>query len=469
MVFLICSLIITDLSVSRICINHTFENGRSVFILFGFEFGLLVINIFNISFRYIIQWIDANMANGLNCKGISLMLCDLLSDALKFITYSFFFCLVFVYYGLPIHIIREVWVSFLAFQSRLVSFLKYIQLNSNLDQRFDDATIEEMESAGACLICREVMTSAKKLPCNHVFHLHCLRDMLQHQHSCPLCRSDIPLNSTRSRAAVAAEVRAEHANDLNEPMPNADMDLQQAAGGDASHAVPGDVTRSASDSGLPASTTKPKKASTIQPEFPCFFKIKSKQACPVYSSPILSSFSPRNLNLGVVIFALERLVTEDGTTWLHMPDGWILERRGEGLTFDAEVFVESFQHIKSSMPLHRGSSTSSKLCAAHRRLLPGSARQSVQGDELHRGKRHLKTRQGSTGDPLLFSSTMYTSSANASSSDSLLRKLAVLEDELSAMNFQLQLFLRQMASTQELVGELRQGNDLKPRQGIEWI
>lgn len=61
---LICVLVVTDVCVARLCINHTFENGRSVFILFGFEFGLLVINIFNILFRYIVQCVDASMADG---------------------------------------------------------------------------------------------------------------------------------------------------------------------------------------------------------------------------------------------------------------------------------------------------------------------------------------------------------------------------------------------------------------------
>ena len=48
-----------------------------------------------------------------------------------------------------------------------------------MDQRFPDATPEDLErSDNICIICREEMTDAsrnKKLACNHVFHLHCLR------------------------------------------------------------------------------------------------------------------------------------------------------------------------------------------------------------------------------------------------------------------------------------------------------
>ena len=56
---------------SRYCVNYTFDEGRSVFILFGFEFGLLVIDIFNLMFRYIINCTDTYLENGLHNKGIA--------------------------------------------------------------------------------------------------------------------------------------------------------------------------------------------------------------------------------------------------------------------------------------------------------------------------------------------------------------------------------------------------------------
>ena len=53
------------------------------------------------------------------------------------------------------------------------------RVTANMDQRFPDATPEDLErSDNICIICREEMTDAsrnKKLACNHVFHLHCLR------------------------------------------------------------------------------------------------------------------------------------------------------------------------------------------------------------------------------------------------------------------------------------------------------
>ena len=43
-----------------------------------------------------------------------------------------------------------------------------------------------------CIICREEMVSqCKKLPCNHIFHTHCLHSWFQRQQSCPTCRMDV--------------------------------------------------------------------------------------------------------------------------------------------------------------------------------------------------------------------------------------------------------------------------------------
>jgi E3 ubiquitin-protein ligase synoviolin len=182
-----------DISVAYYCIKYTITNGKSVLILFGFEFGVLVISVMNLFARYILHLIDIRFTNGLVSKGLYVMLVDLICDALRFLTYVAFFCLVFVYYGLPIHIIREVWVSFYTFQKHAYSFYKYVKLTNNLEQRFENATEEELHSAGDCLICRENMEEGKKLPCSHVFHLGCLRMWLQHQQSCPLCRAEIPL------------------------------------------------------------------------------------------------------------------------------------------------------------------------------------------------------------------------------------------------------------------------------------
>uniref|UniRef100_A0A4W5PNB8 RING-type E3 ubiquitin transferase n=1 Tax=Hucho hucho TaxID=62062 RepID=A0A4W5PNB8_9TELE len=58
---------------------------------------------------------------------------------------------------------------------------------------YPDATPEDLQASdNVCIICREEMvTGAKKLPCNHIFHSSCLRSWFQRQQTCPTCRMDV--------------------------------------------------------------------------------------------------------------------------------------------------------------------------------------------------------------------------------------------------------------------------------------
>lgn len=95
---------------SLICYNailFSHSKGKTVVVLFAFEFGVLLITAFNNLIRYLVNIVDGRYESGLQYKGLYFMILDLVCEGLKFCTYAGFFCLVFVYYGLPIHIIRS--------------------------------------------------------------------------------------------------------------------------------------------------------------------------------------------------------------------------------------------------------------------------------------------------------------------------------------------------------------------------
>uniref|UniRef100_A0A3B6NR83 RING-type domain-containing protein n=1 Tax=Triticum aestivum TaxID=4565 RepID=A0A3B6NR83_WHEAT len=61
-----------------------------------------------------------------------------------------------------------------------------------MNGRFLDATTDELNvSDVTCIICCEETTTAKKLLCGHLFHVHCLRSWRERQNTCPTCRSPI--------------------------------------------------------------------------------------------------------------------------------------------------------------------------------------------------------------------------------------------------------------------------------------
>jgi E3 ubiquitin-protein ligase synoviolin len=188
MIFLLASLIVLNSFGGLYSLNFIVENGKSVLILFCFEFGLMFLYSVNLSLRFLLLWLDTTMTNGLQSRNMLTMVVDIGCELLKFLTYISFFCLIYVYYGVAIHIIRGLWSAYVSFSRKIVSFTKYLQLTRNLDRQFDDATEEELLAAGNCLVCREGMDKGKKVQCGHVFHVDCLRMWLQHQQTCPLCR-----------------------------------------------------------------------------------------------------------------------------------------------------------------------------------------------------------------------------------------------------------------------------------------
>ncbi|KAK4489431.1 hypothetical protein RD792_005240 [Penstemon davidsonii] len=83
-----------------------------------------------------------------------------------------------------------------AIVKRVKSFIKLRMALATLHGALPDATSEELRAYDdECAICREPMARAKKLSCNHLFHLACLRSWLDQGlsegYSCPNCRKPL--------------------------------------------------------------------------------------------------------------------------------------------------------------------------------------------------------------------------------------------------------------------------------------
>jgi E3 ubiquitin-protein ligase synoviolin len=62
------------------------------------------------------------------------------------------------YYGLPIHIIREFYITIKQFLFKIQDLLKYREATKDMDSRYPAATVEEMAATdGVCIVCREDM------------------------------------------------------------------------------------------------------------------------------------------------------------------------------------------------------------------------------------------------------------------------------------------------------------------------
>ncbi|WEW58434.1 E3 ubiquitin-protein ligase hrd1 [Emydomyces testavorans] len=149
-------------------------------------------------------------------KGRYIFYLDLITDFFKLVVYLSFFAILFTFYGLPIHILRDVAITLRSFVKRVVDFVRYRNATRDMNLRYPDATAEEIAREDVCIICREEMRPwqpfesvndrstdgraagrvperlrPKKLPCGHLLHFACLRSWLERQQNCPTCRHPV--------------------------------------------------------------------------------------------------------------------------------------------------------------------------------------------------------------------------------------------------------------------------------------
>lgn len=178
------------------------------------------------------QPIDENdiETEGWEAKGRWTFYLDLATDFFKLTTYLTFFFILLIFYGLPLHIMRDVFLTCRSFIKRIGDFMRYRTATRDMNERYPDATEADIGREDVCIICREDMRiyippaqgapvdplvermRPKKLPCGHVLHFSCLRSWLERQQICPTCRATVvPTPQARPGAAAApGAARAQH-------------------------------------------------------------------------------------------------------------------------------------------------------------------------------------------------------------------------------------------------------------------
>lgn len=237
---IILLLAIFDFALVSYSLESILTEGVSAMVLFASEFTILNASILGTAARYTVGLIDLRRARGradappweeksmwlfyvdltvgrlkfnseIACSySLNLNLCfySLNPDFMKLLTYLSFFLVILLHYGLPLHILRDVYMTLRSFISRCGDLIRYRRATRDMDALYPDATEEEMERGGdrTCIICREEMVpravaerqgsngggdgggpneTPKKLACGHIFHFHCLRSWLERQQSCP--------------------------------------------------------------------------------------------------------------------------------------------------------------------------------------------------------------------------------------------------------------------------------------------
>ncbi|CAO1630427.1 unnamed protein product [Parajaminaea phylloscopi] len=220
MISVLWSLMCLDVFLVAFAVEVLFLDKKrmGIMTMFASEFMILTATLAATIAKYVINWIDLRSEEPWEGKSIWVSGVDLVTDFLKLATYLCFFSLILTYYGLPLNIVRDVYVTARSFFGRIRDLVRYRAATRNMDTRFPNATTEDLSRTDAtCIICRDEMVARdardsaddsaggqgppqasgglndtpKKLHCGHVFHFHCLRSWLERQQSCPTCRRTV--------------------------------------------------------------------------------------------------------------------------------------------------------------------------------------------------------------------------------------------------------------------------------------
>lgn len=368
----LCALLVVlqfaDLVALQYSVSRIVKTGPSVQILLALEAAIMLVSAWSGLLHWNLHVMDGTLHHLHEQAQIQMLhvwneykatlnfAVELQAQAIQFLAYTIFFGIVLTYYGLPINLIREVYMSFQQLKERLMSFMKYRRLMLQLNE-FPDVSEEQLEEAGdICIICRDPMrtSNCKALPsCGHIFHKSCLREWLVQQQSCPTCRSDILSGAAAARRAeAAAEVNPADPPPDVEERENVDQVLldegqqDRVRPRDEPHADTEAVDEpktntypvSHADEQDSNSTTRASPsthgATAVQDHaFPALYDVVSLTGASVYSTvdeDQVVRIVPRN----VIVLATERSEGKEKSLMLRIPDGWI---RLEHVVLLAEV------------------------------------------------------------------------------------------------------------------------------------
>ena len=192
----VCSLLMMLGTIDAMLIHHalkiTIASGASVQMVFGFEYAILLMMVVAIMMKYILHSIDYLSEHPWENKNVYLLYAELITGFIKCVLYIVFVGIMVKIHTFPLFAIRPMYLTIRGFKKSLSDVILSRRAIAYMNTRFPDATEEELQQQDStCIICREQMTSGKKLPCNHIFHAHCLRSWFQRQQSCPTCRLDV--------------------------------------------------------------------------------------------------------------------------------------------------------------------------------------------------------------------------------------------------------------------------------------
>ncbi|KAM8909154.1 E3 ubiquitin-protein ligase synoviolin [Spinachia spinachia] len=193
-------------------VNHACHSiitrGASVQLVFGFEYAILMTMVLTTFIKYLLHTIDLQSENPWDNKAVYMLYTELFTGFIKVLLYIAFMTIMIKVHTFPLFAIRPMYLAMRQFKKAVTDAIMSRRAIRNMNTLYPDATPEDLQASdNVCIICREEMvTGAKKLPCNHIFHSSCLRSWFQRQQTCPTCRMDVLRVSNNNQTPAPAQV-----------------------------------------------------------------------------------------------------------------------------------------------------------------------------------------------------------------------------------------------------------------------
>lgn len=211
-----------DMAFIYFAYHSIITKGAGTQLVFAFEYAILLATILNIVMKYILHWIDIASDSPWDEKAVCLLYTELVMSILKVTLYLIFVTAMLKYYNFPLFALRPIYLSLRTLKKALCDVIMSRRAIRNMNTLYPNATHEELANTdNVCIICREEMVgngTSKKLPCNHIFHVTCLRSWFQRQQTCPTCRMDIlrlPQTSNNQQNQARNQTRAQEQQAAN--------------------------------------------------------------------------------------------------------------------------------------------------------------------------------------------------------------------------------------------------------------
>lgn len=224
-----------DLAFIYFAYHSTITKGAGTQLIFGFEYAILLASILNIVMKYLLHWIDMARDSPWEEKAVCLLYTELVMSFIKVSLYLIFLGAMVKYHNFPLFALRPIYLSLRTLKKALSDVIMSRRAIRNMNTLYPSATHEELaNSDNVCIICREEMSgngTSKKLPCNHIFHVTCLRSWFQRQQTCPTCRMDIlrlptPIQAGQANSQAGAQSQTQ-SQSQSQPQAQSQAQAQQ--------------------------------------------------------------------------------------------------------------------------------------------------------------------------------------------------------------------------------------------------